>query len=819
MIANRPLVLKTAMFLSVLLIIGCGGGDSDGPAGPEPGVPMDEALAGYWDAQTEVTDAMGDLDAIMDQIEATLTAGKSNTDVGALVEQYLAASVQAGERFDDLLELEDAIQPYGGQGKGMFTNAVKGVVRGVLITAKNAVVSSGQMLRTSWRVLSGSHSLREALSASDSGIPIVSDMAKRLEEHNAQRDIAIIDMITTGNEQDGLVPLGSLDGSTPAEKVASYRNLPDNHALKKRMRGDVHLWHQGELDATVVTLKKTAQDQIKNYVGATSGSSELAEVGDQLTSPQQDPAQQAPIAVSIRDIDTQGVVEVGKTVIIAKRDQPATEPRIAILQGVSDSFTTTLPVGAYDFIVVAKNYIRAVQDEVTVAEGIAAQVAAELYNYADNALVLESLTVAPGVVPVGGTVTARAMAATTVGGTLAFEWTVTGGAYADLSGDGPTCTFRPTEAGDYTVAVTVTGALGATREATAAVEVTPTYVRVGSFDLASEQFVDDAANPGETVTYNVTLVNEGDEDVNGNLAFVPIDRVAVLSGNWYGVTVPARGQIVQVLQVCVPQDYSEDTASVEMQFATAAVTVGQEMILDVAWFVEIDAISSPVTDRVLTISGVISSPTLTSAHLSIDGDADQVFELNVNNGRFSQDVAVEASNENEDHTVRVFAWAGSRLAEDTAGFSAQVPPAGFRVTLTWDTPETDVDLWTTDPSGERCYYGNDDTAMGLSLDFDDTNGFGPENITIGQPPVGDYLVQVHYYDDEVEDGPNPTGCTVVIRLNEGTPEQEVRTYYGSLGETGDVWTVTTITLGGNDKSAFAVGGVGDRVDPKTLPRK
>lgn len=69
-----------------------------------------------------------------------------------------------------------------------------------------------------------------------------------------------------------------------------------------------------------------------------------------------------------------------------------------------------------------------------------------------------------------------------------------------------------------------------------------------------------------------------------------------------------------------------------------------------------------------------------------------------------------------------------------------------QVTLTWDTA-VDLDLWVTDPDGEKIYYGNDQSATGGRLDRDDVEGFGPENIfwESGMAPTGEYKVEVDYY--------------------------------------------------------------------------
>ncbi|MFK5855279.1 MAG: hypothetical protein QM503_04045, partial [Bacteroidota bacterium] len=73
----------------------------------------------------------------------------------------------------------------------------------------------------------------------------------------------------------------------------------------------------------------------------------------------------------------------------------------------------------------------------------------------------------------------------------------------------------------------------------------------------------------------------------------------------------------------------------------------------------------------------------------------------------------------------------------------------LQIGLSWNTNETDIDLWVTDPAGELLYYGNPTSASGGYLDRDDTDGYGPENIYwVSNIPDGDYFIQVHYYSGE-----------------------------------------------------------------------
>ena len=39
-------------------------------------------------------------------------------------------------------------------------------------------------------------------------------------------------------------------------------------------------------------------------------------------------------------------------------------------------------------------------------------------------------------------------------------------------------------------------------------------------------------------------------------------------------------------------------------------------------------------------------------------------------------------------------------------------PVDVRVILTWDADNTDMDLWVTDPNGEKCFYSHRNTQIG-----------------------------------------------------------------------------------------------------------
>jgi hypothetical protein len=100
----------------------------------------------------------------------------------------------------------------------------------------------------------------------------------------------------------------------------------------------------------------------------------------------------------------------------------------------------------------------------------------------------------------------------------------------------------------------------------------------------------------------------------------------------------------------------------------------------------------------------------------------------------------------------------------------------LRVTISWNTDATDVDLWVIEPDGTKCYYQNTRTSSGGELSQDQTQGYGPERYQIANARKGEYTVIVHYY------GLNPnllageTHVNVVVTRYAGSPEEKVERY-------------------------------------------
>ena len=72
-------------------------------------------------------------------------------------------------------------------------------------------------------------------------------------------------------------------------------------------------------------------------------------------------------------------------------------------------------------------------------------------------------------------------------------------------------------------------------------------------------------------------------------------------------------------------------------------------------------------------------------------------------------------------------------------------PLDLRVVLTWDADNTDIDLWVTDPNGEKSFYGNRLSYQGGAMSRDFTGGYGPEEFSLKRAKPGKYLVQAQFY--------------------------------------------------------------------------
>ncbi len=98
--------------------------------------------------------------------------------------------------------------------------------------------------------------------------------------------------------------------------------------------------------------------------------------------------------------------------------------------------------------------------------------------------------------------------------------------------------------------------------------------------------------------------------------------------------------------------------------------------------------------------------------------------------------------------------------------------ADIRIVMNWNMNNTDIDLWVTDPNGEKCFFSNTETAIGGRISDDFTEGFGPEQFMLKSAIKGKYKIEIDYYGDTQMTLAGPTTIMAEIYLHYGTDKEE-----------------------------------------------
>lgn len=102
-------------------------------------------------------------------------------------------------------------------------------------------------------------------------------------------------------------------------------------------------------------------------------------------------------------------------------------------------------------------------------------------------------------------------------------------------------------------------------------------------------------------------------------------------------------------------------------------------------------------------------------------------------------------------------------------------PVDIRVVLNWNKNDTDIDLWVTDPDGEKCYYSHPKTEIGGRMSNDFTDGYGPEQFMLKKAIKGKYKIEVNYFGDRQVSlsGPTTVSAEIYIRYATGKEERKM----------------------------------------------
>jgi tetratricopeptide (TPR) repeat protein len=131
---------------------------------------------------------------------------------------------------------------------------------------------------------------------------------------------------------------------------------------------------------------------------------------------------------------------------------------------------------------------------------------------------------------------------------------------------------------------------------------------------------------------------------------------------------------------------------------------------------------------------------------------------------------------------------GDRL-EELAGTQVQ---SDLRVTISWNTDATDVDLWVIEPDNFKVYYGARQSPSGGMLSQDMTQGYGPERYQMGRARPGTYVIKVHYFAANPNLLAGETHVNVIIARHAGTPQEVIERHTVILKHQGEEAEVARI---------------------------
>ena len=119
-------------------------------------------------------------------------------------------------------------------------------------------------------------------------------------------------------------------------------------------------------------------------------------------------------------------------------------------------------------------------------------------------------------------------------------------------------------------------------------------------------------------------------------------------------------------------------------------------------------------------------------------------------------------------------------------------PLDVRVILNWDSDNCDMDLWVTDPSGEKCFYSHNRTKIGGRMSNDFTQGYGPEEFMLKNAISGKYKIQANYYGTRSQKTLAPVTLKMQFFTGYGREEQKLKEVTLRLKKQKEVVEIATI---------------------------
>ena len=132
------------------------------------------------------------------------------------------------------------------------------------------------------------------------------------------------------------------------------------------------------------------------------------------------------------------------------------------------------------------------------------------------------------------------------------------------------------------------------------------------------------------------------------------------------------------------------------------------------------------------------------------------------------------------------------FGERLEGMVRDTQTSDLRVTISWNTDNTDVDLWVIEPDGTKCFYQNRKTQSGGELSEDMTQGYGPERYRVAKAAKGTYRIMVHYYAANPNLLAGESHVNVVVTRFAGTPKETTERHTVILKTAGEAVEVCRV---------------------------
>jgi hypothetical protein len=115
-----------------------------------------------------------------------------------------------------------------------------------------------------------------------------------------------------------------------------------------------------------------------------------------------------------------------------------------------------------------------------------------------------------------------------------------------------------------------------------------------------------------------------------------------------------------------------------------------------------------------------------------------------------------------------------------------------RIVMTWSADNTDIDLWVTEPSGEKAFYQHNRTTIGGLVSCDFTQGYGPEEYMVRRAAHGMYKINANFYGSRSTRLLGPVTVQVDVLTNFGRANEQRKSLTLRLTEAKETFRIGEI---------------------------